>query len=112
MGDAGGSQPARTHLDAYTTTGTQQRQGQQTAQTTSQTKEDWQETIDILSSLKADLEEEEGNAQKWERVGKLRQAIRCVRDLWEQSHNQHVATEIGNLKSAQLDRIEAGINEI
>ena len=109
MGDAGGPQPPRASPDALDALGTQQPRGPHTERTTSQTNQEWQKIIDILSSLKADLEEEEESAQKWERAGKPGQAIRRVHDLREQTYHQPLAKDVNNGEKTQLDRIETGM---
>ena len=113
MGDDEGTQPLRRHRDMRNVRdagGTQQpANGQQRDKQASQPGQDWQELIGLLKEIKDNLTKEEEVSPRYQILTMVGKAARRVNVL-QKRYGEHI-TQSDSTKT-QLDRIEAGINEI
>jgi hypothetical protein len=110
MGDDEGTQPPRRHRDTRDAGGTRQpASGQQRDEQVSQPGQGWQEIIELLNKVKDNLTEEKEGSPQYRILPTVEKAIRRVNAL-QKRYEGH--TTQGDNTKTQLDRIEAGVNEI
>ena len=113
MGNDGGTQPPRGYRDACDARdagGTQQpASGQQHDVQVGQPTQDWQELVELLNKIKDNLTKEKEAGPRHRSLPIVEKAIRRA-NILQRRYGEH-ATQNDRAKT-QLDRIEAGINEI
>ena len=113
MGNDGGTQPSHGHRDtrdARDAGGTQQpASGQQRDMQVGQPAQDWQELVELLNKVKDNLAKEEEEGPRRQSLPMMEKAIRRINAL-RRRYEEHTTQSKGT--KTQLDRIEAGINEI
>ncbi|KAF2174428.1 hypothetical protein K469DRAFT_786241, partial [Zopfia rhizophila CBS 207.26] len=109
MGDDGGSQPhprGCENRDRDASGSNQQASGQHQEKDKRQPDQDWQKVIETLQKIEDDLNKEEEEKPRRGILADAKMALQRVQNLW----TCHRATQ--DKDKTQLDRIEAGINEI